>query len=138
MIGRRLVNILICLITLWAIFIIVAWLLDLSIIFPYVQVELEEIPMGRLHVIRLAVMGTFAFYGVMHLLQGSAEIFPIHFLKTFLFFLSIIGLTIAWKAHAGGMDVSLQHWALAFFWLAVALVLHFASPPRYRRYFRKK
>ena len=138
MIGRRLVNILICLITLWAIFIIVAWLLDLSIIFPYVQVELEEIPMGRLHAIRLAVIGTFAFYGVMHLLQGSAEIFPIHFLKTFLFFLSIIGLTIAWKAHAGGMDVSLQHWVLAFFWLAVALVLHFASPPRYRRYFRKK
>ena len=138
MIGRRLVNILICLITLWAIFIIVAWLLDLSIIFPYVQVELEEIPMGRLHAIRLAVVGTFAFYGVMHLLQGSAEIFPIHFLKTFLFFLSIIGLAVAWEAHAGGMDVSLQHWALAFFWLAVALVLHLASPPRYRRYFRKK
>ena len=115
MIGRRLVNILICLITLWAICIIVAWLLDLSIIFPYVQVELEEIPMGRLHAIRLAVIGTFAFYGVMHLLQGSAEIFPIHFLKTFLFFLSIIGLAIAWKAHAGGMDVSLQHWVLAFF-----------------------
>ncbi len=138
MIGRRLVNILICLITLWAIFIIVAWLLDLSIIFPYVQVELEEIPMGRLHAIRLAVIGTFAFYGVMHLLQGSAEIFPIHFLKTFLFFLSINGLAVAWKAHAGGMDVSLQHWALAFFWLAVALVLHFASPSRYRRYFRKK
>ena len=63
MIGRRLVNILIGLISLWAIFIIVAWLLDLSIIFPYVQVEPEEIPMGRLHAIRLAVIGTFAFMG---------------------------------------------------------------------------
>ena len=85
------------------------------------QVELEEIPMGRLHAIRLAVIGTFAFYGVMHLLQGSAEIFPIHFLKTFLFFLSIIGLAVAWKAHAGGMDVSLQHWALAFSGLPLPL-----------------
>jgi|TARA_A100001234_G_scaffold201662_1_gene194518 hypothetical protein len=138
MMGRRLVNVLIGLITLWAIYIVVAWLFDLSIMFPYVQVEPEEIPMGRLHAIRLAVIGTFAFYGVMHLLQGSAEVFPIHFLKTFLFFLSIIGLAVAWKAQAGGTDVSLQHWALAFFWLAVALVLHFASPPRYRRYFRKK
>ena len=113
MMGLRLVNILIGLITLWAIYIVVAWLFDLSIMFPYVQVEPEEIPMGRLHAIRLAVIGTFAFYGVMHLLQGSAEVFPIHFLKTFLFFLSIIGLAVAWKAQAGGTDVSLQHWALS-------------------------
>ena len=138
MMGRGIANILIGLITLWAICVIVAWLFDLSIIFPYVQVEPEEIPMVRLRAIRLAVIGTFAFYGVMHLLQGSAEVFPIHFLKTFLFFLSIIGLAVAWKAQASGSDVSLQYWALAFFWLAVALVLHFASAPRYRRYFRKK
>ena len=138
MMGRRLANILIGLITLWAIYIVVAWLFDLSIMFPYVQVEPEEIPMGRLQAIRLAVIGTFAFYGVMHLLQGSVEVFPIHFLKTFLFFLSSIGFAVAWKVQAGGTDVSLQHWALALFWLAVALVLHFASAPRYRRYFRRK
>jgi len=138
MMMRRLANILIGLITLWAIYIVVAWLFDLSIMFPYVQVVPEEIPMGRLNAIRLAVIGTFAFYGMMHLLQGSAEVFPIHFLKTFLFFLSIIGLAIAWKSQTGGTVVSLQHWALAFFWLTVAFVLHFASPPRYRRYFRKK
>jgi hypothetical protein len=138
MMGRGIANILIGLITLWAICVVVAWLFDLSIIFPYVQVEPEEIPMIRLHAIRLAVIGTFAFYGVMHLLQGSAEVFPIHFLKTFLFFISIIGLVMAWKTQAGGSDVSLQHWAIALFWFAVALVLHFASAPRYRRYFRKK
>ena len=138
MLGLRLANILVGLITLWAIYIVVSWSFDLSIIFPYVKVELDEIPMGRLHAIRLAVIGTFAFYGVMHLLQGSTEVFPIHFLKTFLFFLSIIGFIFAWKAQAGGTDVSLQHWALAFFWLVVAFVLHIASPPRYRRYFRRK
>ena len=136
--GRLLVNILIGLITLWAIYVVVAWLFDVFIMFPHVQVEPDEIPMVRLHAIRMAVIGTFAFYGVMHLLQGSAEVFPSHFLKTFLFFLSIIGLAVAWKAQAGGTDVSLQHWALAFFWLAVALILHFASLQRYRRYFRKK
>ena len=138
MLWRQIANMLIGLITLWAISVVVAWLFGLTVIFPYVQVEQEEIPLSRLYAIRLAVIGTFAFYGVMHLLQGSAEVFPIHFLKMFLFFLSIIGLAVAWKAQAGGTDVSIQHWALAFFWLAVALVLHFASPPRYRRYFRKK
>ena len=105
--GFRLVNVLIGLFTLWAIYIVVAWLFDLSIMFPYVQVEPEEIPMGRLHAIRLAVIGTFAFYGVMHLLQASAEISTIHFLKMFLFFLSIIGLAVAFKAQAGGADLLL-------------------------------
>ena len=138
MMGRRLVNILIGLITLWAIYTIIAWLFDVSIMFPFTEVEPDEIPMGRMHAIRLAVIGTFAFYGLMHLLQGSSEVFPIHFLKTFLFFLSILGLAVAWKTQTDGVAVSPQHWALALFWLAVALVLHFASPPRYRRYFRKK
>ena len=64
--ARRLANILIGLITLWATYIVVAWLFDLSIMFPHVQVKPDEIPMGRLHAIRLAVIGTFAFYGVMH------------------------------------------------------------------------
>ena len=138
MFGRRLANLLIGLITLWAIYTIIAWLLDVSIMFPFVEVEPDEIPMGRMHAIRLAVIGTFAFYGLMHLLQGSAEVFPIHFLKTFLFFLSILGLAVAWKSQTDGTVVSWEHWALALFWLGVALVLHFASPPRYRRYFRKK
>ena len=138
MFGRRLANLLIGLITLWAIYTIIAWLLDVSIMFPFVVVEPDEIPMGRMHAIRLAVIGTFAFYGLMHLLQGSAEVFPIHFLKTFLFFLSILGLAVAWKSQTDGTAVSWEHWALALFWLGVALVLHFASPPRYRRYFRKK
>ena len=138
MFGRRLANLLIGLITLWAIYTIIAWLLDVSIMFPFVEVEPDEIPMGRMHAIRLAVIGTFAFYGLMHLSQGSAEVFPIHFLKTFLFFLSILGLAVAWKSQTDGTAVSWEHWALAFFWLGVALVLHFASPPRYRRYFRKK
>ena len=138
MFGRRLANLLIGLITLWAIYTIIAWLLDVSIMFPFVEVEPDEIPMGRMHAIRLAVIGTFAFYGLMHLLQGSAEVFPIHFLKTFLFFLSILGLAVAWKSQTDGTTVSWEHWLLAFFWLGVALVLHVASPPRYRRYFRKK
>ena len=138
MFGRRLANLLIGLITLWAIYTIIAWLLDVSIMFPFVEVEPDEIPMGRMHAIRLAVIGTFAFYGLMHLLQGSAEVFPIHFLKTFLFFLSILGLAVAWKSQTDGTAVSWEHWLLAFFWLGVALVLHVASPPRYRRYFRKK
>ena len=136
--GRLVTNILIGMITLWAVYTIVAWLFDVSIMFPFTEVAPDDIPLGRMHAIRLAVIATFAFYGLMHLLQGSTEVFPIHFLKTFLFFLSILGLAVAWKTQTGGVAVSLQHWMLAFFWLGTALVLHLASAPRYRRYFRKK
>ena len=74
MFGRRLANLLIGLLTLWAVYTIIAWLLDVSIMFPFVEVEPDEIPMGRMHAIRLAVIGTFAFYGLMHLLQGLSLI----------------------------------------------------------------
>ncbi len=49
------------------------------------------VPDGRLQSIRLAVLATFAFYGIMHLIQGSKEVYPIHFLKSFLFFLGTMG-----------------------------------------------
>ena len=138
MFGRRLANLLIGLLTLWAIYTIIAWLLDVSIMFPFVEVEPDEIPMGRMHAIRLAVIGTFAFYGLMHLLQGSAEVFPIHFLKTFLFFLGTMGLFFGLRKTFDGFDIPLTEWLLAIFWVLIAILLHIASSPEYRRYFAKK
>ena len=94
--------------------------------------------MGRLHSIRLAVLGTFAFYGIMHLMQGSREVYPAHFLKTFLFFLGSMWLLFGLRKHFEGVDIHWTEWALVLFWLWVAAVVHFASVPRYRRYFSKK
>ena len=68
--GRHFANLLIGMFTLWAIFVVVAWLLGVLIMFPFVEVETDDIPLGRLHAIRLAVICSFAFYGVMHLIQG--------------------------------------------------------------------
>ena len=67
---------------------------DVYVIFPFTLVESNEIPYENLLGIRLAIFSTFAFYGVMHLLHGSKEVYPIHFLKTFLFMLSIMGLSV--------------------------------------------
>ena len=109
------------------IYTIIAWLLDVSIMFPFVEVEPDEIPMGRMHAIRLAVIGTFAFYGLMHLLQGSAEVFPIHFLKTFLFFCRYSDLPLLEKPDGWNRGV-LGTLGPRLFWLGVALVL--TSRPR--------
>ena len=66
---------LIGLVTLWAIYVVVACLFVLSIIFAFVQEEPKEVPLGRLQAIRQEVISTFVFYGILHLLQGSVEVF---------------------------------------------------------------
>ena len=138
MFGGRFATILIGLISLWAIYTILASVVGVFIVFPLASVDSDAIPMGRLQAIRLAVIGTFAFYGVMHLLQGSREVYPIHFLKTFLFFLAIMGGMLAVRKHIEGVKVPLTEWGLVLFWFWVAVVFHLSSAPRYRRYFSKK
>ena len=91
MYSRIFANVLIGLLSLWAIYSIVSAAFGVFIVFPFRTVDSVGVPDGRLQSIRLAVLATFAFYGIMHLVQGSKEVYPIHFLKTFLFFLGSMG-----------------------------------------------
>ena len=132
---HKLTNIFILFLSFWAIYTIVAFYFDVYIIFPFTLVESNEIPYNNLIAIRLAIFATFAFYGLMHLLHGSKEVYPVHFLKTFLFMLSIIGLTVFMKGNA---EVSLKQWLLVLFFFCVAIILHLATGSKIRRYFGKK
>jgi len=131
---KKFTNIFIFFLSVWAIFTIVSFYFDLYIIFPFTLVESNEIPYDNLIAIRLAIFSTFAFYGLMHLLHGSKEVYPIHFLKTFLFMLSIMGLTVFIKGNA---DVSLKQWLLLLFFFCVAIILHLASGSKIRRFGKK-
>ena len=132
---HKLTNIFILFLSFWAIYTIVAFYFDVYIVFPFTLVESNEIPYNNLIAIRLAIFATFSFYGLMHLLHGSKEVYPIHFLKTFLFMLSIIGLTVFMKGNA---EVSLKQWLLVLFFFCVAIILHLATVSKIRRYFGKK
>ena len=132
---HKLTNIFILFLSIWAIYTIVAFYFDVYIVFPFTLVESNEIPYNNLIAIRLAIFATFAFYGLMHLLHGSKEVYPVHFLKTFLFMLSIIGLTVFMKGNA---EVSLKQWLLVLFFFCVAIILHLATGSKIRRYFGKK
>ena len=131
---QKLTNIFILFLSIWAIYTIVAFYFDVYIVFPFTLVESNEIPYNNLIAIRLAIFATFSFYGLMHLLHGSKEVYPIHFLKTFLFMLSIIGLTVFMKGNA---EVSLKQWLLVLFFFCVAIILHLATGSKIRRYFGK-
>ena len=138
MYGRIFANVLIGLLSLWAIYSIVSTAFGVFIVFPFRTVDSAGVPDGRLQSLRLAVLATFAFYGIMHLVQGSKEVFPIHFLKTFLFFLGSMGALFGIRKTIEGVNVPWTEWSLVIFWLLVAVYLHLASAPRYRRYFGKK
>ena len=132
---QKFTNIFIFFLSVWAIFTIVSFYFDVYILFPFTLVESNKIPYDNLIAIRLAIFSTFAFYGLMHLLHGSKEVYPVHFLKTFLFMLSIMGLTVFIKGNA---EVSLKQWLLLLFFFCVAIILHLATGSKMRRYFGKK
>ena len=127
-------NIFILFLSFFAIFTVALFYFDIYVIFPFTLVESKEIPYNNLIGIRLAIFATFGFYGIMHLLHGSKEVYPVHFLKTFLFMLSIIGLTVFIKGNA---EVTLKQWILCLFFFIVATILHLASDPKKRRFGKK-
>ena len=131
---QKFTNIFIFFLSVWAIFTIVSFYFDVYILFPFTLVESNEIPYDNLIAIRLAIFSTFAFYGLMHLLHGSKEVYPVHFLKTFLFMLSIMGLTVFIKGNA---EVSLKQWFLLLFFFCVAIILHLASSSKIRGFGKK-
>lgn len=119
--------------TLWATYAIVAALIGFNLYFPFSVATGEDIPYHRWQSVRLSLFATFVFYGVMHLLFGSREVYPVHFLKTYLFMLSIIGAIVLFQA-----GVPPTEYLVIAFLCWVAITLHLSSAPRYRRYFGRK
>ncbi|MDC0543646.1 hypothetical protein OAO68_00955 [Alphaproteobacteria bacterium] len=103
-------------------------------LFPFTLVESKEIPYNNLIAIRLAIFATFGFYGLMHVLHGSKEVYPVHFLKTFLFMLSTIATTVFIKGNA---EVTLKQWTLCLFFFLVAIIIHLATGSKKRRFGQK-
>ena len=127
-------NIFIIFLSFWAIYTVISFYFNIYIVFPFTLVESKEIPYDNLIGIRLAIFATFAFYGLMHLLHGSKEVYPVHFLKTFLFMLSIIGLTVFMKGNA---EVTLKQWMLCLFFFSVAIIINLATGSKKRRFAKK-
>ena len=127
---RILRDIFIFFLSVWAILTVVSFYFDVHILFPFTLAESNEIPHENLIAIRLAIFATFAFYGLMHLLHGSKEVYPVHFLKTFLFMLSFMGLIVFTKTSA---EVSFKQWLIILFFFCVAIILHLSTSSKIKR-----
>tara|TARA_A200000113_G_scaffold95713_3_gene85635 strand:+ start:112 stop:510 length:399 start_codon:yes stop_codon:yes gene_type:complete len=130
---KLLANAIIALFVIWTITVTASEFLGITIYFPWVTSSAEEIPINRLQTIRIAMLLTFAHYGILHVIGRNQEYLPIHFLIQYLFYLVLTGGIIVFRS-----DVPLTElivWLVfAVFWL----ICKIAAQPLNRHYFRNK
>ena len=94
----------------WALSVSALAFLDITIRFPWVISDPDEIPFHRLQAMRIGVMLTFSYYGLLHLTGRSQEFYPLHFLTTYLFYMLLSGLIIFFRR-----GVLIQEWGVLLF-----------------------
>ena len=130
-------NLIIFLLSLWAIWIIIAAIFNISIIFPLEVVEDKQIPQERLVSIRLALFATFAYYGISHLLNKNKMFLSNPFLMYFLIFFVIYGRYHLFTNEIIWGFCLYSELVTHFFWFIIAAILHLGSTPQYKRIFKK-
>jgi hypothetical protein len=126
-------NLIIICLSAWAIYASVSVFFGLNLYFPLVNAEEANIPYHRLQIVRVAVLLTFAYFGIVHLLKGSEPLYPIQFLTVYLKMLVLTAIPICVI-----YDVVIFEYFVVLFFLVCAIILHLASKPRYRKYFSTK
>ena len=126
-------NAIILFFTLWVAYVTIAALFGVTVYFPFRVAGAESIPEHRWQSVRLSVFLTFAYFGVTHLLNDSREVYPIHFLKVYLFALTGVGTLVFIRA-----GVPPHEYVVPVFFAVCTLIVHIASKPRFKKYFSRK
>ncbi len=116
--------------SIFAVFLGICAVLGIQIYFPINVAEGKEIPYHRMQSVRVAVFITFAYYGILYLINSIKEVYPIHFLKVFMFGLGISSLVFSYQVEAGVKEI-----IIAIFYLCCGLVFHLVSKPTIKKYF---
>ena len=130
---RLIANSVIAFFVLWTLAVSVSEFIGVTIHFPWVIAEVDEIPLHRLQSLRIAILLTFAHYGVLHLFGKNQEYLPIHFLSQFLFYLVVSGGIILYK-----IEVSVREYGILALFTIVWLLTVIAAKPLIRDYFKNK
>ena len=118
---------------IWLLSVVICSLFGVSIQFPFTLVEEGEIPYHRLQTIRIALFLTVAYYGLQYVLGRTKEVYPINFVKVYIFNMCIVGLALFYR-----LDVDREEYLILAFWLLFLAILNIATTNRYRRLFKKK
>ena len=118
---------------IWLLSVVICSLFGVSIQFPFTLVDEGEIAYHRLQTIRIALFLTVAYYGLQYVLGLTKEVYPINFVKMYIFNMCIVGLALFYR-----LDVDREEYLVLAFWLLFLAILNIATANRYRRLFKKK
>ena len=130
---RLVANAVIAFFVLWTLAVSVAEFIGVTIHFPWVIAGADGIPLNRLQTLRIAILLTFAHYGVLHLFGKNQEYLPIHFLSQFLFYLVMSGGIVLYK-----IEVPVREYVIIGIFTIVWLLTVIAAKPLNRDYFKNK
>ena len=123
----------IVLLMVWALSVSALAFLDITIHFPFVISDSDGIPFHRLQAIRIGVMLTFSYYGLLHLIGKSQALYPLHFLATYLFYMLLSGAIIFYRR-----GVLMQEWSVLLFFGTCLIFCYLAGRPEASKYLKYK
>ena len=131
---RTIANSVITLMMIWALWVSFLAFLDITIHWPWIITEAhtEAIPFHRLQTVRIGLLLTFSYYGLLHLIGKSQEFYPLHFLTTYLFYMVLSGLIIFYRR-----DVLMQDWGVLVFFSVCLVFCYAAARPEVNKHLKK-
>ena len=130
---RLFAKLLVTAMVIWLLSVVICSLFGVSIQFPFTLVEEGKIAYHRLQTIRIALFLTVAYYGLQYVLDLTKQVYPINFVKVYIFNMCIVGLALFYR-----LDVDREEYLVLAFWLLFLAILNIATAKRYRRLFNKK
>ena len=130
---RYLAKLLVAAMVIWLLSVVICGLFGVSIQFPFTIIEEGEIAYHRWQTLRIALFLTVAYYGLQYVLNLSKEVYPINFVKVYIFNMCIVGLALFYR-----LNVDKEEYLVIAFWLLFLALLNVATANRYRRLFKKK
>ena len=124
-------KILIVVLTIIGIVILVGEIINVHIYFPLNISENDKIPYHRMQSVRLSAVISFVYFGIRYLFWNSVKMYPIQFLNIILKSLAVSSLFVYYTFQ---LELA-EYWFVLFFFI-VAIILHIASRPEIRRYFK--
>ena len=118
---------------IWLLSVVICGLLGVSIQFPFTLIEEGKIAYHRWQTVRIALFLTVAYYGLQYVLGFTKEVYPINFVKVYIFNMCIVGLALFYR-----LNVEREEYLVLAFWLLFLAILNIATTNRYRRLFKKK
>ena len=128
--AKILSKIIVSLLSLWAIYSVIAELIGVTVYFPFNIIERQEIPYHRITSVRLSVLLTFAYFGFRYIFFQSEKLYPIQFLDIYIKSLTICCLFVFYTN-----QMEIREYYFVFFLFIVSIILHYASRKKIRSYF---